>query len=73
MLGAGHCIMTNFIEYYDDFPYYIDVSNPFDANQYSIYVGAFDISFLNSNENLPLPFPTVKVGVKKVIRVNFYK
>jgi hypothetical protein len=42
---------------------------PDDAiKEYSVYVGAYNISFLYRNESPKLP--TIKMAVKKVIRVN---
>ena len=70
MLTAGHCIITKFqikICYYfgscNSYYYdYVNVNNPFDSTQYTVYLGAYDINNLNQT-------PAVQMSVKKVIRV----
>ena len=48
--------------------YTINVANPFDPTQYTVYVGLHSIAFLNS-DSVP-PYPGVAMSVKKVIRVS---
>ena len=70
VLTAGHCVITEIpIEVCYDFFCYdlnIDVKNPFDSTQYTVYLGAYDIKNLNQQ-------PAVQMSVKKVIRVIILK
>ena len=67
VLTAAHCIETEFSHNIGQNSYSVSVNNPYDASQYSVYVGAFDISFLSSGTTPPST--TVKMAVKRVIRV----
>ena len=71
VLTAAHCVETEFSHDVGFSSYTVNVKNPFDASQYSVYVGAFDVSFL-SYGGVPA-FPTVKMAVRKVIRVSLIK
>ena len=68
ILTAAHCINTRFTEVINGVPYSIKVNDPFDETQYTVYVGAHDISFLSTNI---IRYPTTKMLVKKVIRVRY--
>lgn len=70
ILTAAHCINDVFSHVIGKYTYYVDVDDPFDASQYTVYVGAHDLSFLSSNR--PPSYPTVKMAVKKVIRHSNY-
>ena len=50
----------------------MDVQNPYNPDQYNVYIGAFDLSFLKTPDPSP-DFPTVLMSVKQVIRVSFLK
>ena len=62
ILTAAHCINMNFEEDIGLNKYVIPVADPFEPTQYSVYVGAYDLANRDS-------LPTVKMAVKKVIRV----
>jgi secreted trypsin-like serine protease len=66
ILTAGHCIETSFSQTISGYSYTIAVADPYDASQYSVYVGAYDVSFLSYGYNPTSP--TVKMSVRKVIR-----
>ena len=48
--------------------YTLNVINPLDPTQYSVYIGAHNISFLSTGA--AIPYPTVKMPVQTVIRVS---
>lgn len=67
VLTAAHCIQTSISATINGIPRDIPVTNPFDGSQFTVYVGAYDISFYDFN-TLPSA-PTVQMSVWKVIRV----
>lgn len=69
VLTAAHCIITEFDHVVNGIEYTIKLNNPFDASQYSVYAGAHDLSFLRNANSEPLPFPTLELNIKKIIRV----
>lgn len=70
-MTAAHCIETEFIHMIGTRSYLVSVKDPYDASQFSVYVGAYDISFLNTGRQPPPQ--TIKMTVKKVIRVSMLK
>lgn len=65
ILGAAHCISESFKMSIDNKPCTPKI--PDDAIiEYSVYVGAYNISFINRNESPKLP--TIKMAVRKVLR-----
>jgi hypothetical protein len=69
-LTAAHCVETEFSHNIGQNTYSVRVNNPYDASMYSVYVGAFDVSFLSFGGNPPPT--TVKMAVKRVIPVSFF-
>jgi hypothetical protein len=69
VLTAAHCIQTEFSTSVNGNSYTIKVDNPYDSKQFAVYIGAYDISFINNGETPSSP--TVKMNVYKVIRVGF--
>jgi hypothetical protein len=68
VLTAAHCILDTINVQIGSRTYKINVLNPFDPTQYTVYVGLNSIVFLNSSSSPPAP--GVKMAVKSVIRVN---
>ena len=62
VLTAAHCIETEFDHTVNGVTYKIPVNDPYDVSQYSVYVGAYDKTYLDK-------YPTVKMELKKIIRV----
>jgi V8-like Glu-specific endopeptidase len=66
VLTAAHCIMTEFqikkCFYYFCYYDYVNVSNPFDSSQYTVYLGVHNQ--LNLTQQ-----PVIQMGVEKIIRV----
>ena len=69
VLTAAHCILTTFDIIISGRTYTIDVANPFDPTQYTVYVALNSISFMNTG-SIPSA-PAVAMDVQKVIRVRF--
>ena len=66
VLTAANCLKeTIYFTLYGQ-SYALNV-NPLDPTQYSVYIGAHDISFINTGA--AIPYPTVKMSVQTVIRV----
>ena len=68
VLTAAHCIIDTIEVTIGSRTYKINVLNPFDPTQYTVYVGLNSIAFLNTGYTPPAP--GVKIAVKSVIRVN---
>jgi hypothetical protein len=68
VLTAGHCVQTEFTSTINNLSYTFKVNNPYDPSQFTVYVGVYDKSFLNSGSD-PI-YPTRKMSVSKVIRVS---
>ena len=68
VLTAAHCLtQTMDVSLYGQ-TYTLNVKNPLDPTQYSVYIGAHNISFLSTGG--AIPYPTVKMSVQTVIRVS---
>ena len=68
VLTAAHCLtQTMDVTLYGQ-TYTLNVINPLDPTQYSVYFGAHNISFLFTGASIP--YPTVKMSVQTVIRVS---
>jgi hypothetical protein len=68
VLTAAHCILDTIDVQIGSRTYTINILNPFDPTQYTVYVGLNSIAFLNTGYSPPAP--GVKIAVKSVIRVN---
>jgi secreted trypsin-like serine protease len=68
ILGAAHCIANELKIEIDSETVLFNLPNDDISVEYSVYVGAFNISFIDRNESSKLP--TIKMAVRKVIRVN---
>ena len=68
VLTAAHCLtQTMYFTLYGE-RYKLNVKNPLDPTQYSVYIGAHNISFIKIDA--AIPYPTVKRSVRTVIRVS---
>ena len=67
VLTAAHCIVDKFNFNINGKIHVVKVKNPFDASQFNVFVGAYDLSFLVNGINPS--YPTVQMSVRKVIRV----
>ena len=65
VVTAAHCL-TKSVEEYNGRKY--SIANPLDPNTYKVYVGANNINFADYASD-PVA-PTIRVPVKKVIKVN---
>ena len=63
-MTAAHCITTQFDHTIGQITYSVSVKNPYDASQFSVYVGAHGISFLTNPQ-----FLYNEMAVKRIIRV----
>ena len=68
ILGAAHCISDKLNIKIDGETVSFNLPNDDISVEYSVYVGAYNISFLNRNEKPKLP--TIKMTVRKAIKVN---
>ena len=68
VLTAGHCVLNTVNVQIGRGTFTVNVANPFDPNQYTVYVGLNSIAFKN-NGSVP-PSPGVAIAVKTVIRVS---
>ena len=68
VLTAAHCLVETIDYNYKGQTYTLNVINPLDPTQYSVYIGAHDISFIKTGA--AIPYPTVKMSVQTVIRVS---
>lgn len=66
VLTAAHCIVTEFSQVIGSNTYTISVTNPYNAAQYSVFVGVYNNTFISTNS---FEYPTVKMNVWQVIRV----
>ena len=67
VITAAQCIISSFIYNTADENNYIASVNPYNANQYTVFLGANDISSISNGESA-LP-PIQKISVKNVINV----
>ena len=68
VLTAAHCLTQTMYVSLNGQTYTLNVINPLDPTQYSVYIGAHNISFLFTGDTIP--YPTVKMSVQTVIRVS---
>ena len=57
------------VVYYDWNYISLTVADPLDASQYTVYVGANNISFIDTGSSPP--YPTIAMAVKSVVKVIF--
>jgi hypothetical protein len=69
VLTAAHCILqsTEYVTINGN-RYPFTVTDPLNPSQYTVYVGANNISFISTGSTPP--FPTVAMAVKNVIKVS---
>ena len=69
VLTAAHCIIQSTMDIsINGISYPSTVTDPLNPSQYTVYVGANNISFISTGSSPP--FPTVAVAVKNVIKVS---
>ena len=68
VLTAAHCLRQTMDVTLFGQQYTLNVKNPLDPTQYSVYIGAHNISFIKTDA--VIPYPTVKMSVQTVIRVS---
>ena len=68
VLTAAHCIITTVQASIYGASYDLNVPNPLDPSQFTVYAGLYNDSFILNGVGAP-SFPAVKLTVGKVIKV----
>ena len=71
ILTAAHCIITTVQASINGATYNLNVANPLNPSQYTVYAGVYDDSFWVNGIGTP-SYPAVKLAVSNVIRVKYF-
>jgi V8-like Glu-specific endopeptidase len=70
VLTAAQCMLTSFFYRTADQKQYIAKVDPYNPNQYEVFLGVYDISSISGSYNEKLLSPIQRLSVKNVIIVS---